>query len=162
VVSGLAAHVLSPGRISLPGHIVFCTLFSYLERYQKPLTFKHMQHAFFTLLLGGLLLLILSASALKGQSIPRPQADSLLRVVAASKADTNRVKVLLRLGEYPVYKRGEFKEDLDSAEVCLRQALALHKRQALELHKWWNDEQGQLERLMAHTSFYTNLFCSSR
>ena len=191
-----------------------------------------MQHAFTTLLLGWLLLQCLPGSALKVQSIRRPEADSLLRVLAASKADTNRVKVLLRLGEYQahkrskfkadldlayayaeraenlsrtlrfergyeesqrllmrvlvgsnrmdeasvllqtcktdktkaglslelgqhyLYKRGEFKEDLDSAEVCLRQAL--------DLHKWLNDEKGQIESLMPHASLYTNLFCSPR
>jgi hypothetical protein len=32
--------------------------------------------------------------------------DSLFQVLAVSKADTNRVKVLLRLGEYQVYKAG--------------------------------------------------------
>jgi hypothetical protein len=166
-----------------------------------------MQHAFTTLFLCWLLLLSLPGSARKAQPIPRLEADSLLRVLAASKADTNRVKVLLRLGEYRaykadldsayayaeraenlsrtlrfergyeesqrllmrvlvgsnrmdeasvllqtyktdktkaglsmelgqhyLYKRGEFKEDLDLAEVYLRQAL--------DLHKWLNDEKG--------------------
>jgi two-component sensor histidine kinase len=86
-----------------------------------------MQHFFTALFLGWLLLLSLSGSVLKAQPILRPQADSLLRVLAASKADTNRVKVLLQLGEYQVYKRGESKADLDSAYSYVKAAQSLSR-----------------------------------
>ncbi len=84
-----------------------------------------MRH-FFTVL--SLCWLLGPGSALIAQVVHRPEADSLLRVLARSKADTNRVKVLLRLGEYQVYKPGEFKADLDSARTYAGQARALSRK----------------------------------
>jgi two-component sensor histidine kinase len=74
-----------------------------------------------------MLLLTLLPDSSKAQSVPRAEADSLLKVLASSKADTNRVKVLLRLGEYQVYKPGEFKADMDSARTYTLQGQALSK-----------------------------------
>jgi tetratricopeptide (TPR) repeat protein len=74
-----------------------------------------------------LLLLTLLGTTAKAELIPRTEADSLLRVLAESKADTNRVKVLLRLGEYHVYKPGEFKAEMDSARTYALQGQSLSR-----------------------------------
>jgi two-component sensor histidine kinase len=74
------------------------------------------------------LLLTLPGIALKAQPGTRAEADSLLRVLAASQADANRVEVLLRLAEYQVYKPGESKADLDSARTYAGQARALSRK----------------------------------
>jgi two-component sensor histidine kinase/tetratricopeptide (TPR) repeat protein len=84
-----------------------------------------MLHFSTRLTLALILLLTLLPDSLKAQSVPRAEADSLLQVLAVSKADTNRVKVLLRLGEYQVYKPGEFKVDMDSAQAYALQAKEL-------------------------------------
>ena len=84
-------------------------------------------HFFSGRFLPGLLLLTLLSAAVSAQSIPRAEADSLLRVLAESEADTNRVQVLLRLGAYQVYKPGEFAADMDSARTYVRQAQRLSR-----------------------------------
>ncbi len=85
-------------------------------------------HFFSGCFLPALLLLALLSTAMKAQSIPGAEADSLLRVLAESQADTHRVAVLLRLGEYQVYKPGEFKADMDSARTYARQAQGLSRK----------------------------------
>jgi hypothetical protein len=105
-----------------------------------------MRYAFTTLLLGWLLLLILPGSALKAQPIPRPEADSLLRVLAASKADTSRIKVLLRLGEYQAHKRGKFKADLDSAYAYAKRAENLSR--TLRFERGYEESQRLLMRVL--------------
>ena len=86
-----------------------------------------MRHFFTRGLLAGLLLLTLPGTAVKAQSVPRAEADSLLAVLARSKPDTNRVRLWLRLGEYQVYKPGEFAADMDSARAYAGQAQALSR-----------------------------------
>jgi two-component system, sensor histidine kinase PdtaS len=71
------------------------------------------------------LCLLLIPYILHSQQIPRSEADNLLRLLTQSKPDSSRVKVLLRLGEYQLYKPGEFKADLDSARTYAGQARAL-------------------------------------
>jgi two-component sensor histidine kinase len=44
------------------------------------------------------------------------------------KSDTNRVNHLIRLGEYQVYKPGEFKADMDSARTYAEQAGELSRK----------------------------------
>ncbi|MBD0297567.1 MAG: hypothetical protein ICV84_20640 [Flavisolibacter sp.] len=44
-------------------------------------------------------------------------ADSLRTLLRQDKPDTNRVSQLIRLGEYQVYKPGEFTADMDSART---------------------------------------------
>jgi two-component sensor histidine kinase/tetratricopeptide (TPR) repeat protein len=75
-----------------------------------------------------LLFLFLMAITANGQSVSRAEADSLLRLLRADKADTNRVNQLIRLGEYQVYKPGEFKEDMDSARAYAGQAKSLSQQ----------------------------------
>ncbi len=75
-----------------------------------------------------LLLLALPAVCLQAQSIPKAEADSLLRLLPVGKADTTQVKGLIRLGEYQVYKPGEFKADMDSARTFARRARDLSRR----------------------------------
>jgi two-component sensor histidine kinase len=65
---------------------------------------------------------------LHAQPIPRSEADSLLGVIQITKLDTNRVKIWLRLGEYQVYKPGEFKADMDSASTYARKAYELSRQ----------------------------------
>jgi tetratricopeptide (TPR) repeat protein len=87
-----------------------------------------MRHLFTARFLFWLLLLTGLGATVKAQVVHRPEADSLLQVLAHSKADTNRVKVLLRLGEYQVYKPGEFKADMDSARTYAGQAQGLSRK----------------------------------
>jgi tetratricopeptide (TPR) repeat protein len=87
-----------------------------------------MRHLFTARFLFWLLLLTGPGTAVNAQGVHRPEADSLLRVLSHSKADTNRVKGLLRLGEYQVYKPGEFKADMDSARIYALQAQSLSQK----------------------------------
>jgi tetratricopeptide (TPR) repeat protein len=86
-----------------------------------------MRHYLSTLFISWLLLLTGLGTTLIAQVVHRPEADSLLKVLAESRADTNRVKVLLRLGGYQVYKPGEFKADMDSARTYGLQAQSLSR-----------------------------------
>ncbi len=81
----------------------------------------------FTILLG-LLAGTFPALHLKGQSLTVAEADSLRLLLRAGKADTNRVHQLIRLGEYQIYKPGEFKTDMDSARAYAEQAQGLSRR----------------------------------
>ncbi|CAA9286865.1 MAG: Two-component system sensor histidine kinase [uncultured Cytophagales bacterium] len=74
------------------------------------------------------LLFTLLTVAVHAQPIPRAEADSLLRLLQAGKADTNRVSQFIRLGEYQVYKPGEFKADMDSARSYAEQANGLSRQ----------------------------------
>jgi two-component sensor histidine kinase len=72
-----------------------------------------------------LLILALPTLYLQAQSVPKAEADSVLRLLQGGKSDTNR---LIRLGEYQIYKPGEFKEDMDSARSYAGQAQYLSRR----------------------------------
>jgi two-component sensor histidine kinase len=105
-----------------------------------------MRHFFTALFLSWLLLLTGLGTSVKAQSIHRPEADSLLRVLAQSKADTNQVKVLLRLGEYQVYKPGEFKADVDSAYAYAKAAEDLSR--TLRFENGYEGSQRLLVRIL--------------
>ncbi|HEX8531178.1 MAG TPA: hypothetical protein VF646_14200, partial [Cytophagales bacterium] len=62
-----------------------------------------------------LLGLWMGPSAVRAQSIPRAEADSVLRRLGTGRPDTNRVKGWLRMGEFYLRKPGQFDADLDSA-----------------------------------------------
>ncbi|MDR7127928.1 hypothetical protein J2X69_000256 [Algoriphagus sp. 4150] len=112
------------------------------------------------------LCLLLIPYILHSQQIPRSEADSLLQLLAQNKPDTNRVKVLLRLGEYQRYKPGEFKADLDSARTYAGQArtlshkLADYRREAksLNLLGFINLELRDFHLAIAFHQAATNLF----
>lgn len=112
------------------------------------------------------LCLLLIPCILHAQSVSRSKADSLLRLLGQSKLDTNRVKVLLRLGEYQVYIPGEFKADLDSAHTYAGQARALsHKMgdcwmeaESLNLLGFVNPESKHFHLAIAFHQADTNLF----
>ena len=82
-----------------------------------------MRHFFCILFLSGLL----PISSVTAQPIPRAEADSLLGLLRAGKADTSRVKVCLRLGEYHLFKPGEKKADMDSAAGYAKEAEGLSR-----------------------------------
>lgn len=63
-----------------------------------------------------------------GQVISKHEADSLLKVLQAAKADTERMSIYFKLAQYQIYKPGEYKADLDSAETYLDHAAALNAR----------------------------------
>jgi two-component system, sensor histidine kinase PdtaS len=86
-----------------------------------------MQHLSMAYMLGVLLVTLLTDS-LKAQQISQVEADSLLAELQNSKPDTNRVKIWIRLGEYQVYKPGEFPIDMDSARIYAQQALTLSQQ----------------------------------
>lgn len=75
-----------------------------------------------------LLWLSLLASKVEAQFITRTEADSLFEALYTSRPDTNRVKIWLHLGEYQVYKPGEFKADMDSAMTYAHQANELSRQ----------------------------------
>lgn len=112
------------------------------------------------------LCLLLIPYILHSQPIPRSEADSLLRLLAQSKPDTNRVKGLLRLGEYQLYKPGEFKADLDSAHTYAGQARALShtlgdyrmEAKSLNLLGFINLESKDFHLAIAFHQAATNLF----
>ena len=116
------------------------------------------------------LCLLLIPYILHSQAIPRSEVDGLLRLLAQSRPDTNRVKVLLRLGEYQFYKPGEFKADLDSAHTYAGQARALsHKlgdyrmeAKRLNLLGFINLESKDFNLAIAFQQTATNLFCPPR
>ncbi len=85
-----------------------------------------MRHFFSSAFLSILLFTLLTLAG-NAQTVPRPEADSLLRLLQDSQTDTNRVNQLIRLGEYHVYKPGEFKADMDSARDYALQAKALSR-----------------------------------
>ena len=113
------------------------------------------------------LCLLLIPCILHAQQIPRSEADSLLRLLAQSRPGTNRVKVLLRLGEYQLYKPGEFEADLDSAHTYAGQARALsHKlgdcrmeAKSRNLLGFVNPESKDFHLDNAFQQAATNLFC---
>jgi two-component sensor histidine kinase len=72
-----------------------------------------------------LLLSPVQPAALQAQPVARAEADRLRAALAASKPDTNRVKLLLRLGAYQVYKPGELKADIDTAYAYAKKAEGL-------------------------------------
>ncbi len=112
------------------------------------------------------LCLLLIPYILHAQSISRSEVDGLLRLLAQSRPDTNRVKVLLPLGEYQLYKPGEFKADLDSAHTYAGQARALsHKlvdyrmeAKSLNLPGFINPELKNFHLAIAFQQATTNLF----
>jgi tetratricopeptide (TPR) repeat protein len=87
-----------------------------------------MQHLFSFPALRLVVLFSLLTGAAYAQPIPRAEADSLLQLLGNGKADTNRVNHLIRLGEYQVYKPGEFKADMDSARTYAGQAQGLSRQ----------------------------------
>ncbi len=72
-----------------------------------------------------LLLLTLPA---KAQPVPAAEVDSLRKALAQTQTDTNQVKLWVRLGEFQVYKPGEFPADLDSARTYAEQARRLSRK----------------------------------
>ncbi|MBO9204831.1 MULTISPECIES: tetratricopeptide repeat-containing sensor histidine kinase [Niastella] len=69
-----------------------------------------------------------------GQSITREKANSLLLQLEKTPADTGRLKILVELGKFHIYKPGEAKSDLDSAFFYLEDAKKLNKN--LKSEKW--------------------------
>src|SRR5471030_2334874 len=68
-------------------------------------------------------ILALPAITVNGQT-----PKQLLLELQKSKPDTNRLNVQIKLGSYYLYKPGEFKSDLDSADLFLNQAKELNAK----------------------------------
>lgn len=89
---------------------------------------------FYTFLLLGFLLVALVGRAQTYYSVCHVadtapvSADSLKTAAARTEPGQQRVRVLLRLGAYYVYKIGEFKTDLDSGQVYAQQARQLSQK----------------------------------
>ena len=92
------------------------------------------------------LCLLLIPYILHSQSISRSEVDGLLWLLAQSRPDTNRVKVLLRLGEYQAHKRGKFKADLDSAYAYAKRAENLSR--TLRFERGYEESQRLLMRVL--------------
>ncbi|MDO6429775.1 histidine kinase dimerization/phosphoacceptor domain -containing protein [Flavitalea sp. BT771] len=68
-------------------------------------------------------LIVFSATA---QDLSRRDADSMLHALRTAGEDTAHIRLLLRLAEFEMFKPGERKADLDSADGFIRQARALN------------------------------------
>lgn len=55
------------------------------------------------------------------------QADSLRQLLSKASGGAARIETLIHLGEYHIWKKGENKVDLDSANACLSEAAELNK-----------------------------------
>src|SRR5882724_339530 len=71
------------------------------------------------------LLLVLSIISVCGQNITRYEVDSLLRLLDKSNSDTGRFNLSLKIACFHIFKPGEFKTDLDSAEALINDAKRL-------------------------------------
>ncbi|WPP48732.1 histidine kinase dimerization/phosphoacceptor domain -containing protein [Catalinimonas niigatensis] len=116
------------------------------------------------------LCLLLIPYSLHSQQIPRSEADSLLRLLAQSKPDTNRVKVWIGLGQFQVRKAGEFKVDMDSASVYARKAYELSQElkyyigecRSLNLLGTISRESEELEQSVAYHQSAIRLYSQHR
>jgi two-component sensor histidine kinase len=64
----------------------------------------------------------------QGQPIPKTEADSLLKALKSFRDDKDRISIFFRLAQYQIFKPGEYKVDLDSAETYLNKAAALNTK----------------------------------
>jgi two-component system, sensor histidine kinase PdtaS len=70
-------------------------------------------------------LLLQLMTAARGQDISRQEADSLLHLLSRTGTDTARIRLLLKVAEFHIFKPGEFKTDLDSAATFINDAKRL-------------------------------------
>ena len=68
------------------------------------------------------LLLVFLVISVRGQGISKHDADSLLRSLDKINSDTGRFNLLLKIARFHIFKPGEFKTDLDSAEALINDA----------------------------------------
>src|SRR5690348_5667328 len=75
------------------------------------------------------LLFIITVAAFTAcaQQFTPAQADSLRQLLARTSGGAARIKALIHLGEYHIWKKGENAVDLDSANACLSEAAELNK-----------------------------------
>jgi two-component sensor histidine kinase len=67
--------------------------------------------------------LVLQTAICSAEVIPRQEADSIAVLLSKTTVPTERVKLLLRLAEFHIFKPEERKIDLDSAETFLKRAM---------------------------------------
>jgi two-component sensor histidine kinase len=77
-----------------------------------------------------------------GQNINRQMVNQYLIQLPKTDRDSNRVKILLELGKFQIYKPGEVKTDLDSGLNYLIEARQLSS--SLHLLKWEHDIESML------------------
>ncbi|WP_276482353.1 histidine kinase dimerization/phosphoacceptor domain -containing protein [Paraflavitalea pollutisoli] len=73
------------------------------------------------------LLGVAAAFTSAAQEFNRLQADSLLQLLQATKASAPKVEILTNLAAYHIFKPGENKVDLDSANTLLQEATQLNQ-----------------------------------
>lgn len=78
--------------------------------------------------------MVLGGPVAFAQDINRAMANKLKTELAHTSADTNRVRVLVELGEYQLFKPGEAAADLDTARHYLDEAQ--HLDETLGSEKW--------------------------
>jgi two-component sensor histidine kinase len=97
------------------------------------------------------------AISARGQDISRQEADSLLRSLSMTGADTTHINSLLKLALFEIHKPGEFKIDLDSAAEFINQAKQINtKLGSVEMYGYitlieshFEREKGQHEQAKA-------------
>jgi two-component sensor histidine kinase len=72
-----------------------------------------------------------------GQTINQENINQLLTQLQKSQPDTNRIKLLLKTGVHYLLKRGEYRNDLDSASLFFKKALNLSD--SLRLNEFRNE-----------------------
>lgn len=73
------------------------------------------------------------------QDIDRASANHLLKQLSVAKRDTTRIKLLLEIGKFHIFKPGELKADLDSGQNYLNKAR--HLSDSLHLQQWQHECQ---------------------
>jgi len=85
------------------------------------------------------LVVIICVQVARAQNIEQTSASHLLTKLNASTTDTTRLRLLLEIGKFHVFKPGELKSDLDSAESYIGKARKLSD--SLHLIKWEHESQ---------------------
>ncbi|MCS3795057.1 histidine kinase dimerization/phosphoacceptor domain -containing protein [Niastella sp. OAS944] len=73
------------------------------------------------------LIITLAVGSAAAQDFTQGQADSLRQVLAKTNNVHTRIKTLIHLAEYHIWKKGELAIDLDSANTCLTEAERLNR-----------------------------------
>jgi len=87
-----------------------------------------------------LAVLLLTLNPVKGQSLEKKAVNGLIHQLKSARHDTTRIRLLMEIGKFHVFKPGELKVDLDSAERYLNMANKISD--SLQLEYW--QHQGRI------------------
>jgi len=96
------------------------------------------QALFYTICISAVFLLTLNPA--KGQSLEKKAVNGLIHQLKSSLHDTTRIRLLMEIGKFHVFKPGELRVDLDSAERYLNMVNKISD--SLHLEYW--QHQGRI------------------